>query len=106
MISKSLGKLSASGPKQATSGEDETGAKYSSIEQMWQSELDPAYIEAMKQVQAQKEESKEPIGSKDKWYKGSTKYWDEQPVTIDGVLGGYGKIHPVDTDTSRRMIDA
>ena len=106
MISKSLGKLSAAGPKQATAGEDDTtGVKYNSIEQMWQSELDPAYIEAMKQMKTT-EESKEPIGSKDKWYKGSTKYWDEQPVTIDGVLGGYGKIHPVDTDTSRRMIDA
>ncbi len=24
---------------------------------------------------------------------------------MDGVLGGYGKIHPVDSDTSGKMID-
>ena len=33
-------------------------------------------------------------------------YWDQQPATIDGVLGGYENIHPVDSDTSKTMIQA
>jgi protein N-terminal methyltransferase len=32
-------------------------------------------------------------------------YWDRQPATIDGVLGGYGQIHIVDTMTSHEMIE-
>ena len=31
-------------------------------------------------------------------------YWDSQPATIDGVLGGYEAIHEVESDTSTRMI--
>lgn len=55
----------------------------------------------------QEEEKKEhlpPPGSKDSWYQGSVDYWNRQPATVDGVLGGYEKIHNVESDTSRTMI--
>ena len=42
MISKSLGKLH----KVAATGEDNSGRTYSSLQQMWQSQLDPVYISA------------------------------------------------------------
>ena len=31
-------------------------------------------------------------------------YWDAQPATIDGVLGGYEAIHETESDTSIQMI--
>ena len=42
MISKSLGKLH----KVRAQGEDNQGNSYQSLDQMWQSQLDPVYIEA------------------------------------------------------------
>ena len=51
------------------------------------------------------EKSKQRVGSKQQWYKGSVKYWDEQEPNYEGVLGGYGKVHPVDSDTSKMMIE-
>lgn len=30
------------------------------------------------------------IGTKQDWYEGSLNYWNQQPATVDGVLGGYG----------------
>ena len=43
-------------------------------------------------------------GDKASWYQGSVDYWDRQPATVDGVLGGYEQIHEVESDTSRTMI--
>ena len=31
-------------------------------------------------------------------------YWDKQPTTIDGVLGGYQDVHTSDIKTSVEMI--
>ena len=31
-------------------------------------------------------------------------YWDKQPTTIDGVLGGYQDVHTSDIRTSHEMI--
>ena len=44
------------------------------------------------------------VVNKENWYKGCVDYWDRQPTTVDGVLGGYGDIHEVESDTSRAMI--
>lgn len=53
------------------------------------------------------EESKtQPAGNKANWYNGSVDYWDKQPATVDGVLGGYETIHETESDTSRAMIEA
>ena len=45
MINKSLGKLH----KVRAQGEDNQGNSYQSLEEMWRSQLDPAYIEAKKE---------------------------------------------------------
>ena len=39
-----------------------------------------------------------------KWYEKQKVYWDEQPTTIDGVLGGYGKYHEMETAYSVQVI--
>ena len=51
-----------------------------------------------------KGEKAQRIGTKQDWYSGSVKYWNDQPATVDGVLGGYGVVHPIDSDTSAGMI--
>ena len=44
-------------------------------------------------------------GDKDEnWYKKSVVYWDEQPATADGVLGGYEEVHGPDSKTSLEML--
>lgn len=42
----------------------------------------------------------ERIGGIDKWYEKQKTYWDGQPTTIDGVLGGYEKYHVMESDYS------
>ena len=32
-------------------------------------------------------------------------YWDNQPATIDGVLGGYDHINQIDVKTSIEMLE-
>lgn len=41
---------------------------------------------------------------KEEWYKGSVKFWNDQPQTFDGMLQGYGKIHATESDSSIRFI--
>ena len=116
MISKSLGKLH----KVRVQGSDTNGFTYQSYDQMWRSQLDPLYIEANKSASAvvstpaqsaAAEESKEASqlpasGSKQAWYSGSVDYWNKQPATVDGVLGGYESIHSTESDTSKTMISS
>ena len=99
MIAKSLGRLH----KVKATGQDSLGNKYASVEMMWNTETDPNYIEIVKNM-SEEEQSKQRIGSKEQWYKGAVDYWDSQEATYDGVLGGYGAVHPVDSDTSTNMI--
>lgn len=39
------------------------------------------------------------------WYSGAVQYWNEQPATVDGVLGGYEVVHAADSEKSAQMID-
>ena len=52
--------------------------------------------------------AKKPLNKKkekkSKWYKGSVSFWNEQPATIDGVLGGFGKVDPTDIDSSEVVL--
>ena len=59
---------------------------------------------AMNDGAAAADSNENSVGSKDQWYKGSVKYWDAQPATVDGVLGGFEEIHIVESDTSKNMI--
>ena len=36
-------------------------------------------------------------GNTKNWYKRSVDYWDRQPATNEGVLGGYGSIHEAES---------
>ena len=82
-------------------GDDGVNIEYESVEQMWQYELDPEFAEITKTL---KKSDHQPIGTKDDWYAGSVKYWDKQPATNNGVLGGYESVHDIDSKTSNMMI--
>ena len=44
-------------------------------------------------------------GDKDKnWYQKSVEYWNEQPATINSMLGGFEIIHEPDSKTSVEML--
>jgi len=62
--------------------------------------LDPQFAEAA----ALLNDNQKRIGTRADWYEGAIKYWEAQPTTINGVLGGFGEVHEVDTDTSLKMI--
>ena len=101
MITRSLGKLH----KVKAAGEDTEGNRFSSIQQMWDDQINPEYISMIKGMGSEEEKEKPRVGNKENWYAGSVEYWNNQPATVDSVLGGYGKIHETDSDTSRCMIE-
>ena len=68
---------------------------------MWATELNPDFAKVEEELKGEKAPR---IGTKQDWYSGSVKYWNEQPATVDGVLGGYGIVHETDSDTSAKMI--
>ena len=62
----------------ATPGEDSEGRSYSSIEEMWNEELKDG-----------------------KWYNKAHVWYEENcPSTVDGVLGGFGQLDPLDVAQS------
>lgn len=38
------------------------------------------------------------------WYTSAVGYWDQQPPTDDGVLGGFGHVSPADVQDSRLFL--
>ena len=81
-------------------GSNSDGTKYQSPEQMWDLELNPS----LKEIKQALTGNANTIGTEETWYKGSLSYWESQPATIDGVLGGYGRVHETETGTSQKML--
>ncbi|EDV26379.1 N-terminal Xaa-Pro-Lys N-methyltransferase 1-B [Trichoplax sp. H2] len=44
------------------------------------------------------------IEDSDNWYEIADTYWQNQPSTVDGMLGGFGKISKTDLFASRRFL--
>jgi hypothetical protein len=70
MITKTIGKLN----KLNLKGEDGEGHEYSSIDHMWQTELNPDYAKMEEEIKGEKAQR---IGTKQDWYSGSVKYWND-----------------------------
>ena len=66
-------------------GIDSDGKSYKSLQDMWAHEL------------KEKNES-----GKELWYSKAVEYWEKQPATVDGVLGGFG--HTNDDDITESAI--
>ena len=72
------------------SGTDTNDGDYDSIRSLWQKEL-----------------ASETNGKLD-WYNKGFEYWEAEancPLSDDGVLGGYGKLTPVDVRDSNKFLD-
>ena len=63
----------AAAAAQQLPGCDADGKKFKSAEELWQ-----------------QEKSK---GLQQNWYGTAISYWSTVPATVDGVLGGYGRVH-------------
>jgi protein N-terminal methyltransferase len=91
LVLASLGKIE---------GMDTEDREYDSLEALWDYELSSNKKEGGGKTDATGE---------DVWYGDAKTYWDDVancPVTDDGVLGGYGKLTPVDTVGSNAFLDA
>ena len=88
--------------KKSINAEDTDGNKYSSVEDMYRKELDPTWV-AMEKDMGAMIEGEGRVGNRDNWYSKQKTYWDGQPTTIDGVLNGYEKYHPMESEYSCRI---
>mmetsp|Transcript_13417 Transcript_13417/g.18341 ORF Transcript_13417/g.18341 Transcript_13417/m.18341 type:complete len:267 (+) Transcript_13417:163-963(+) len=69
-------------------GTDDHGAQYGSVNEMWSVEL------------REKNSSGKPL-----WYQKGIDYWANVPATVDGVLGGFGKVSSADCAASKQFLD-
>jgi protein N-terminal methyltransferase len=67
-------------------GSDADGTKYKTAEELWN-----------------QEKSK---GLQENWYGTAISYWNTVPATVEGVLGGFGQVSPVDLSESSSFLDA
>jgi len=41
----------------------------------------------------------------DEWYNKAMEYWSQQDASINGVLGGFGDLHPIDVSGSEQLLN-
>lgn len=92
------------------SGATTTGGHYSSIVEMWKSELAPPQPSAMSANPSDLTSSgiKRPRSESETdqpWYSKSARYWQQQPPSIEGMLGGLGKLDARDVAASRKFLE-
>ena len=92
----------------AMSGVDTDGRAFDNITQLWQEELTttttpptPTSLTTTTATPASPTNSK-----KRKWYDKGAEYWQTQPATYDGVLGGFGRLSPLDIRDSRLFLSS
>jgi len=71
-----------------SAGYDTNGTEYTTVEDMWKVEL----------------EEKEKDSDKPAWYAKGITYWEGVDASVDGVLGGYGRVSATDAKDSREFI--
>eukprot|EP01065_Artemidia_motanka_P025975 TRINITY_DN30912_c0_g1_i1.p1 TRINITY_DN30912_c0_g1~~TRINITY_DN30912_c0_g1_i1.p1 ORF type:complete len:256 (+),score=93.44 TRINITY_DN30912_c0_g1_i1:75-842(+) len=71
----------------ASAGSDTEGKKYENVDAMWKHEL-----------------SGKSSDGKLEWYSKAVEYWEKQPPTVDGVLGGFGHLSDPDLRESTAFL--
>jgi hypothetical protein len=79
-------RASAASAAPAVPGSDADGTKFKTAEELWQQERGK--------------------GLQENWYGSAISYWSTVPATVDGVLGGFGQVSPVDLTESAAFLDA
>lgn len=83
---------------------DEEEEKKESDKENIINQFDQLNIKDHQQQEEKKNDKEDKVMNRFKWYDKQREYWDEQPTTIDGVLGGYGKYHEMETAYSVKVI--
>ena len=99
-------------------GVDTEGRSFDSITQLWREELEPASTStttasaalaatlAVANDSSDSSDLSPTAAKKRKWYDVGAEYWQTQPATYDGVLGGFGRLSPVDIRDSRLFLSS
>lgn len=95
--------IATNGP---VTGVDSDGNDYDSILALWDTQL----TQTSKDVSSLESGQDHPVSSSMDvlWYNKAFQYWESAencPITDDGVLGGYGRVTPMDTRDSHAFID-
>ena len=107
-------------------GHDSEGRQYTSLASMWKYELlerkpkvKHSFIKVSRTSKSNSKGTQTTRKSKEKseenmttdislpWYGDALKYWENEqncPPTIDGVLGGFGNVSPIDISGSRTFL--
>ena len=105
----------------ATSGVDTDGRSFDNITQLWQEELNTTppqshteptphdtttttLTDTATATESTDSEADTTQAKKRKWYDRGAEYWQTQPATYDGVLGGFGRLSPIDIRDSRLFL--
>jgi len=79
-------------------GSDSEGVHYESILEMWQSQG----------VLSTGRRGDRNDGGSGDWYRKALDYWEDEdtcPATVNGVLGGFSKLSPIDLTGSREFLE-
>lgn len=91
------------------SGTTTTGDHYTSIVEMWKSELAPPQPPLLANPSDVADSgTKRPRSESEidqPWYSKSARYWQQQPPSIEGMLGGLGKLDARDVAASRKFLE-
>lgn len=68
-------------------GMDTDGRKFKSAEEMWKEQI-----------------GEDDSSKKIDWYRNGVGYWQEVDASVDGVLGGYGKVNDADISASEAFL--
>eukprot|EP01038_Epipyxis_sp_PR26KG_P007552 gene7552-10291_t len=88
-------------------GLDTDDEEYHSIVSLWQNQLEQNQLENSEST-FNKTDKTQTIDRGVKWYRLAYDYWENEancPLSDDGVLGGYGKLTPIDVRDSNLFLD-
>eukprot|EP00472_Partenskyella_glossopodia_P012736 CAMPEP_0197540274 /NCGR_PEP_ID=MMETSP1318-20131121/65307_1 /TAXON_ID=552666 /ORGANISM="Partenskyella glossopodia, Strain RCC365" /LENGTH=313 /DNA_ID=CAMNT_0043099211 /DNA_START=3 /DNA_END=940 /DNA_ORIENTATION=+ len=87
---------------QTLPGSDNDGKRYRNIAEVWENFAD----DDAQQTNSTKNKKKQKGGSqsREEWYQKGAAYWQTAKATLDGVLGGFGFVSPMDVKESKTFI--
>lgn len=86
-------------------GTDSEGKEYKDLNDLWKAEFeDPDAPAADAAAASSAAVSGAPVKKSLAWYQKGAGYWASQAASVDGVLGGFGHVSPVDIQGSKAFL--
>lgn len=86
-------------------GVNTLGVAYGSLDALWTEELGVDVSAAAVDDKAVDDDSSASEALREQWYNKGAQYWASVPPTVDGVLGGFGTVSPVDIEDSANFLE-